>query len=392
MRSSSSIFAFLLLLSASGCVDTRPRGNPRDTGGGGDAGGCGLLTDCDGVCADLASSREHCGGCGTACADGEACFGGLCAPCTASCEERECGDDGCGGSCGTCATGESCLGGYCEAGCVPDCEGADCGSDGCGGTCGSCPFGTVCEDRYCVDSCVPSCEGRECGSDGCGGSCGSCPFGTVCVDESYCEETCSPSCSGRECGSDGCGGSCGTCPSGTTCNTSGACVSTCTPSCSGRSCGSDGCGGSCGTCPSGTSCDAFGACVSTSGTGESCSSPTAISTSGGSYSFSFTGRVGNHTPLSCGSTSGMPDVAFRVTPSFSGTATFVTSGSNDTVMALYSSSTCTTSLACDDDGAGVGTNSRISYSVSAGVTYYVVIAQYSGTTASGSSTLTVTLP
>lgn len=81
-----------------------------------------------------------------------------------------------------------------------------------------------------------------------------------------------------------------------------------------------------------------------------------------------------------------------MTAARSGTATFETSGSNDTVMAVYSSSTCTTSLDCDDDGAGVGTNSLISLSVTAGTTYYIVIAPYAGTTISGSSTLMVTMP
>ncbi len=393
MRITIPFAFFTLLVLVAGCDDTR-RAPRRDAGNPSvDSGGCGALTDCSGTCADLDTDRNNCGGCGNACETGEACFGGLCEACTASCEGRMCGDDGCGGSCGTCPGGTECVDGTCEIACVPDCNGFECGDDGCGGTCGSCPSGSVCEGPACFETCTPTCEGRECGDDGCGGSCGSCPSGTVCAD-GFCESTCTPSCVGRSCGTDGCGGSCGTCPSGFTCGSSGTCTPTCTPSCIGRTCGTDGCGGSCGTCPSGMTCGSSGTCTGGTGGGESCSTATLVSSSGGTYSFTFSGHTANHTPLGCGSTSGQPDVAFRFTPTFSGTATFETSGSNDTVMSVFSSSICssTSELMCNDDGSGTGLNSLITMSVTGGVTYYIVIAPYGTTTPSGSSSLTVTAP
>ncbi len=185
-----------------------------------------------------------------------------------------------------------------------------------------------------------------------------------------------------------CGG-CGlACALGQSC-LSGLC-DTCTPSCDGLSCGDDGCGGSCGSCPAGQSCG--GGFCAMAGGGESCSSATLV-TASGSFAFSFTGHVADHTPFSCGSTGGQPDVAFRVTAINSGTATFETSGSIDTVMAVFSSPTCdsTAELTCDDDG-GTSTNALVQLDVTAGTTYYVVVAAYGSSTPSGSSTLTVTLP
>jgi hypothetical protein len=87
-------------------------------------------------------------------------------------------------------------------------------------------------------------------------------------------------------------------------------------------------------------------------------------------------------------------VAFSVTPARSGVASLATSGSIDTVMAVFSFPFCDSifsALACDDDG-GTALNARLSLSVTAGTTYYVVIAPSGTTTPSGTSTLTVTLP
>src|SRR5690348_6178899 len=36
------------------------------------------LSDCSGACVDLASDPEHCGECGTTCADGQLCRAGVC--------------------------------------------------------------------------------------------------------------------------------------------------------------------------------------------------------------------------------------------------------------------------------------------------------------------------
>ena len=240
---------------------------------------------------------------------------------------------------------------------------------------------------FCVDTYS---DAEHCGE--CFASCGD----GACMG-GRCEVSCTPSCSGRTCGDDGCGGSCGTCGSGYFCS-SGTCVSSCTPSCSFRYCGDDGCGGSCGTCGTGYTCSS-GSCVPdapTSG-GESCSAPTVVSSSGGARTFTFSGRTANHTPFSCGSTSGNPDVVFSFTPTASGTATFAAAGptsSTDLVLAVYSASSCTSSdeLACNDDEASGVYSSRASVAVSAFSTYYVAVAPYGSTIPTDTITLTVTAP
>lgn len=353
-----------LSVAISGCFDSRRRedgGTPPPPQDG--AVGCALpQIDCSGVCVNLNSDPQNCGACGTACDTGMACVLAACIACTPSCEGAVCGDDGCGGSCGTCPSGFGCTGGECIPGCTPSCADRECGDDGCGGSCGTCSFDESCSFGSCVTECTASCDGRECGDDGCGGSCGTCSF-----DE--------------------------------TCSTFGTCVADCTPSCSGVECGDDGCGGSCGTCFSDETCVA-GICTpdTVPGGGESCTSATLVSSLGGTYSFSFTGRTANHTlspsAFSCGSTTSQPDVAFRFTPTFSGTAIFETGGSIDTVMAVFDWSSCTSSdsVGCDDDGSASGANSYLSLSVTGGVTYYIVIAPYGSSTPTGTSTLTVTAP
>ena len=245
----------------------------------------------------------------------------------------------------------------------------------------------------CGGTCVDTWSDRN----HCGGCFEACDFESSCIDGA-CSSSCTPSCFDVECGDDGCGGSCGTCGSGYFCS-GGSCVSSCTPSCVGIECGSDGCGGSCGTCSSGYSCSS-GSCVPDAPPptgGESCSSPTVVSSTGGTRTFTFSGRTANHTPFSCGSTSGNPDVVFSFTPSYSGTATFAAAGatsSTDLVMAVYSSSSCTSSyeLGCNDDEASGVYSSRLSLSVSAFSTYYVVVAPYGSTVPTDTITLTVTAP
>ncbi len=346
-----------LSIAISGCSDNRRRvdgGTPPPPPQDG-AVGCALPeVECSGTCVDVLRDPLHCGGCETACDTGTACVLGACVACTPSCDGAVCGDDGCGGSCGSCPSGFGCTGGECIPGCTPSCADRECGDDGCGGSCGSCSFGEACSFGSCVSSCTPSCSGRECGDDGCGGSCGSC-FG------------------------------------GETCNSFGECVSSCTPFCSGLECGDDGCGGSCGSCFGGETCSA-GVCIpSTGGGGESCSTATLVSSLGGSYSFTFVGRSANHT-LSC-APGARADVAFQFTPTLSGTVRFETSSVNeiDTVMAAFSSGTCSgTAIACDDDGGSTSLASLIDLEVTAGTTYYIVVASYVTPAPTGTVVLTVT--
>jgi len=283
---------------------------------------------------------------------------------------------------------------------LTDCDGACVDTSYDPSHCGGCflPCEGSCVEGTCTTSCTPSCSDRACGDDGCGGSCGSCPSGYFC-SSGACVSSCTPSCSGLSCGDDGCGGSCGTCPSGYFCS-GGECAPSCTPSCSGRTCGSDGCGGSCGTCSSGYTCSTSGSCVPDTpppGGGESCSSPTSISASGGTRSFTFTGRVADHTPFSCGSTTGNPDVVFSWTPFTSGTASIRAAGpttSTDTVLAVFSSSLCSSSyeVGCNDDDGSGGYSSLVTLSVTAGTNYYIAVAPYGTSRPTETITVTVTAP
>lgn len=77
---------------------------------------------------------------------------------------------------------------------------------------------------------------------------------------------------------------------------------------------------------------------------------------------------------------------FRFTPSASGTYTFSSTGSSDSCAYLLNSSGST--LAYDDD-SGAGTNFSLSYSLTGGSTYYLLVRMYSSS-ATGSFTVTVT--
>ena len=79
---------------------------------------------------------------------------------------------------------------------------------------------------------------------------------------------------------------------------------------------------------------------------------------------------------------------FRFVPSASGTYTFSSTGSCDTYGYLLNSSGST--LAYNDDG-GAGVNFQISYSLTAGTTYYLKVRMYSSSV-TGSFTVSVTSP
>jgi hypothetical protein len=119
-------------------------------------------TYCDGACVVLGTSQAHCGECGNACGENQACVGGecQCQPKTCTTLGVECGtpDDGCGNAldCGGCANGATCNasrvcecpGGRVETACGDgqdnDCDGAvDCADADCAGgaACASCLSG-----------------------------------------------------------------------------------------------------------------------------------------------------------------------------------------------------------------------------------------------------------
>ncbi|MBK6424872.1 MAG: S8 family serine peptidase [Blastocatellia bacterium] len=83
---------------------------------------------------------------------------------------------------------------------------------------------------------------------------------------------------------------------------------------------------------------------------------------------------------------------YSFTPSASGTATItMTASPMDTYLVLKSSLGATTALMQDDDGVTGTTNSRITYTVTAGTTYFIEATSYDPSTA-GSYTLALTCP
>jgi len=109
----------------------------------------------------------------------------------------------------------------------------------------------------------------------------------------------------------------------------------------------------------------------------------------GTYTGTTTGRNDDYsagTVCAFIGNSAAPDVVYSITARSSGTITATLCGSSyDTL--LYVSTSCgQADLACNDDSCGV--QSSVSFSTSAGTTYYIVIDGYS--TASGSYTLNIT--
>ena len=138
----------------------------------------------------------------------------------------------------------------------------------------------------------------------------------------------------------------------------------------------------------------------TLGPPSSCTSPTVIPAAGGVFTGS-TNDGSSSLSGTCGSSNTSPEKVFAWTPSRSGTATIQTCGASgtsfDTVLYMRSG-TCQTGSqnACNDDTSGCATGgsnsegSRITPSVTAGQTYYIVVDGYGG--ASGNFTLSVAPP
>src|SRR2546430_14575819 len=103
---------------------------------------------------------------------------------------------------------------------------------------------------------------------------------------------------------------------------------------------------------------------------------------------------------SCGDSAGSPEQVFRWPPTVSGTATIQTCGAGttfDTVLYLRSgvcASGPEVAAGCNDDGcvnaSGLNRASRITPTVSAGQTYFIVVDGYGG--AQGTFSLTVIPP
>src|SRR5207247_10522617 len=127
-----------------------------------------------------------------------------------------------------------------------------------------------------------------------------------------------------------------------------------------------------------------------------CSSPTVVPAQGGTFSGTTSGA--SALAGSCGNSGGSPEQVFRWTPTVSGTATIQTCGAGttfDTVLYLRSgvcASGPEVAAGCNDDGcvnaSGLNRASRITPTVSAGQTYFIVVDGYGG--APGTFSLTVT--
>src|SRR5213079_2584995 len=130
----------------------------------------------------------------------------------------------------------------------------------------------------------------------------------------------------------------------------------------------------------------------------SCSSPTVLPAQGGTFGGTTSGT--NALAGSCGASGTAPEQVFQWTPAVSGTATIQTCGAGttfDTVLYLRSG-TCASgpevAAGCNDDACtnatGLYRASRLTPSVTAGQTYFIVVDGYGG--AQGLYGLTVTPP
>src|SRR2546426_853441 len=115
-----------------------------------------------------------------------------------------------------------------------------------------------------------------------------------------------------------------------------------------------------------------------------CGSPTVIPAQGGTFSGTTSGA--SQLTGSCGSSGTSPEVVFQWTPSVSGTATIATCGAGtnfDTVLYLRSGACASGSEAgCNDDACtnstGLFRASRLTPTVTAGQTYFIVVDGYGG--------------
>src|SRR2546428_1663666 len=130
----------------------------------------------------------------------------------------------------------------------------------------------------------------------------------------------------------------------------------------------------------------------------SCSSPTVLPAQGGTFGGATSGT--SALAGSCGSSGTAPEQVFQWTPTISGTATIQTCGAGttlDTVLYMRSGACASgpeVASGCNDDACadanGFNHASRITPTVTAGQTYFIVVDGYNG--AQGTFSLTVTGP
>jgi len=123
---------------------------------------CPNETQCDNACIDTRNDEANCGGCGTACAEGETCNNGSCAS-----------DSGCGA-------------GLME--CGGDCVNLDSSADHCGECNNACDDDLLCSNGECSDSCddgLTVCDQACADLDEDAEHCGEC--GNACDDDERCD-------------------------------------------------------------------------------------------------------------------------------------------------------------------------------------------------------------
>jgi len=145
---------------------------------------------------------------------------------------------------------------------------------------------------------------------------------------------------------------------------------------------------------------------STTVPGSACNNATVIPAGGGTFTATTSGT--STLAGTCGSSGSSPEKVFQWTPSLSGPATIETCGSGttyDSVLYLRAASCATgAEVQCNDDACANSTGlvraSRLTPSVTAGTTYYIVVDGYAGSRGSfalrvtppGASTTTTTAP
>ncbi len=209
-------------------------------------------------------------------------------------------------------------------------------------------------------------------------------------------DCCVPDCSADPCGSDGCGGTCDECAEGQACFEDVCCA----PDCTGKICGSDGCGGSCGSCPDGELCaDAQDACAVPTG-GDTCADALEVTalpfTDDGDssvYANDYEFGDGECPGVSYGKGGGSMDAVYTFTPTVSGGYNVDLTSTFDA--ALYIVTDCAdienTCVQAEESAFSGGTENMV-VQLDAGVTYFIVVDGYSGSSdKSGPYTLTVDL-
>jgi hypothetical protein len=221
--------------------------------------------NCGGLCRDLQTDRAHCGMCGNACGEGQACVAGACVTrcasgqtvCSGACADLLTDPRNCG-SCGrVCASGLSCASGVCGTVCAPPLA-------SCGGVCVDARNDPqhcgACGRRCVVANSVAACTGGACIVGTCDAGFGNCDGDS----DNGCETNVLNT--ARHCGR--CGRSCG---SGEDC-LDGACVAPCgagevrcNGACTNTQSSTTNCGACGNACMTGQTC-AGGVCANTNGT------------------------------------------------------------------------------------------------------------------------------